>query len=113
MHRLIMGIEDKSKPEIDHINSDGLDNQRCNLRIATHSQNNMNRRKQYILKGLRTSSIYKGVIKKKGCKRWYSRAILNGEIRYLGSFKTEEEAALAYNAFAEEHYSEFARLNEV
>jgi HNH endonuclease len=104
MHRLIMG--EPEGVEIDHQDGDGLNNQRGNLRQATHSQNHQNRRK---IRGC--SSKYKGVSWHKLCKRWQAYIKLSGVRRHLGLFKSEKVAALAYDFAARDLFGEFAKLN--
>jgi HNH endonuclease/AP2 domain len=87
-------------PELDHINRDRGDNRIENLRPCTHSQNLGNSRARV--------HKYKGVTFCKATEKW--RAQMNG---HLGRFDTIEEAALAYNAAAIEHFGEFAHLNKV
>lgn len=103
MHRVIMLPEPGQ--QVDHVNSDGLDNRRFNLRICTHSQNNWNQRKT------RGVSRYKGVWwHRKG--HWWSADIGAHGIRHrLGHFDSEEAAARAYDTAAHELHGEFARLN--
>ena len=105
MHRLIL------KPgelHVDHIDNNGLNNQRSNLRFATTSQNQMNARKQ-----LDTTSKYKGVHYCKREKRWQARIAINGlPRRSLGYFSTEVEAAQAYNLAASKLFGEYAKLNK-
>lgn len=98
MHRVILGAPDGV--QVDHINGDGLDNRRANLRLATHRQNTLNR--------ARRGDGFKGVSRRQG--RWLARAGRNGQF-YLGHFGTPEEAARAYDAKARELYGAFARLN--
>ena len=86
--------------ELDHINRERNDNRIENLRPCTHSQNLGNARARV--------HKYKGVTFCKATQKW--RAQLNG---HLGRFDTIEEAALAYNAAAIEHFGEFANLNKV
>ena len=96
---------------VDHINGNGLDNRKSNLRTCTTSQNGMNRRKQ--LK--ETTSKYKGVTKDRREKvnlPWRMSIYKNKDI-YIKYFKTENEAALAYNAKAKELFGEFTLLNKV
>ncbi len=105
MHRLIMKGKLKSNKEIDHINGNSLDNRRCNLRIVTRSQNNMNQKKT------RGTSKYKGVSWHKNNKKWRSQIRLNGKQMYLGLFDNEAEAAKAYDKRAKELFGEFAKPN--
>ncbi len=106
MHRLILDTP-KGK-HTDHKDHNGINNQRKNIRICDYAQNQFNQRKK---EGL--SSKYKGVNFFKRDKRWYAHITTKGKMRHIGSFKTEEEAARAYNGEAEKFYGEFALLNEV
>ncbi|MGD0572661.1 MAG: HNH endonuclease [Sedimentisphaerales bacterium] len=104
LHRLIMNA-----PEgllVDHRNSDGLDNRRTNLRIATHAENTQNNRKR---KG--TTSKYIGVSFDKKADNWISRIMFKKKAKWLGSFDDEIAAAKAYDDAAKKYYGEFARLN--
>jgi hypothetical protein len=103
LHRLLMGVP---RSAVDHINSDALDNRRCNLRLATAAQNSANARKQ----NRKTSSIYKGVAR--SGRGWIAYIGATPKV-YLGYFKHECAAALAYNEAAREKYGSFARLNDV
>lgn len=109
---------------VDHIDRNGLNNTRANLRACTKQQNNQNRSK--VKKA--TSSKYIGAVfvdKKKthitasntkivySYKRWACRIKLNGKTIYIGDFKTEIEAAIAYNKKAKELFGEFANLNVI
>ena len=106
MHRLIM---DAMPGEImDHINGNGLDNRKENLRFCTAKQNCWNSGSR---KG--TSSKYKGVSKRKGTRKWESYININGKRKHLGFFHTEKEAAKRYNQQAVLVYGQFARLNQV
>jgi len=101
MHRLI--LNNPRGMATDHIDGNGLNNTRANLRIANPSQNTANKRKWH----RPTTSQYKGVNRYKG--RW--RAYICNQ--HLGIFDDEIEAALAYNEAALVRFGEFARLNEV
>jgi hypothetical protein len=92
---------------VDHKNNDGLDNRRVNLRLATRSQNNINRRQDKS----KTLSRYVGVTFDKRRRRWVARIYVNGKSKFLGSFESEIEAAKAYDAAAKKYYGEFARPN--
>jgi len=101
MHRLITGY-----PYTDHVNHDGLDNRRANLRPATNAQNNHNQRPRKS-----TSSQYKGVTWHRQVKKWQATIKLDGKCHYLGVFVIEEDAAHAYNAAALDAYGSYAYLN--
>jgi len=90
--------------EGDHLDGNGLNNQKYNLRFCTSAQNNMNRQKRNNCK-----SKYKGVSRQKHGIKWI--AYING--KYIGSYDIEEQAALAYNHKAKELFGEFARLNDI
>ena len=59
------------------------------------------------------SSIYKGVSFAKVSGKWRARILLPGKQLHLGYFTSEREAAKVYNAAAQKHYKEFAKLNEL
>lgn len=102
MHREIMTA---SKDQmLDHINGLGFDNRKFNLRFCTSSQNNANKKST-------GASKYLGVWYHKSAKKWTAQIGIKGEHMYLGLFKSEENAAIAYNIFAEKHHGVFARLN--
>jgi hypothetical protein len=105
MHQVIMGTEEGKV--IDHVNHNGLDNRKANVRFATAQQNGWNQRKQ---RG-NCSSKYKGVHWEKKRKEWRARITFKGRIVHLGRFDTEEEAAMAYDGKAKELFGEFASLN--
>ena len=111
MHRVIlermMGRPLKTWEQVDHINQDGLDNRRANLRMATRTQNNANARIQSVPK----SSIYRGVTWEKYSERWRAQIGFNGVNHFLGDFNHEEDAARAYDNAAKRLFSSFARLN--
>jgi hypothetical protein len=103
MHRwLVNPPEDMT---VDHINGDRLDNRRCNLRIATRSQNYCNRA------GKVATSAYKGVSWHKATKTWRATISADKRQRSLGYFHSEIEAARAYDEAAKSLHGEFARLN--
>lgn len=94
--------------EIDHIDGDGLNNRRSNLRLATRSQNFQNSR----IRSTNTSG-YKGVHWDKHAHKWRARIVLDGYNKNLGLFDNREEAAAMYDVAAIEYFGEFARLNGV
>lgn len=101
MHRIIMKAP--KHMIVDHINHNGLDNRRCNLRFATPSENTTNRRT-----AKNTKSGLKGAYAVHN--RWYSRIVVEGKDTYLGMFETAEEAHTAYCEAALKHHKEFACL---
>lgn len=106
MHNLIM-----PPPEgiiVDHKNGNGLDNRRSNLRFATNQQNSFNT-PPYRRKG--KVSQYKGVHFEKTTKKFKAVIKVNGQIKTLGRYETEELAAEAYNEAAKNAFGDFARLN--
>lgn len=103
IHRVIMGITN-SKILIDHIDGNGLNNQKSNIRICTPPQNRHNS----VGWGL---SKYPGVTKRGN--RWIARIRPTGNHFHLGSFATEQEAAEAYQKKAKELYGEFVRKTEI
>jgi len=105
MHRLIMGLECGDSRKIDHIDGDGLNNTRNNLRVCTHRQNLQNRGCQH-----NCSSGLKGAYKCTASKTWMSRICVNGKDIYLGTFKTSKNAAEAYKRAARKHFGEFANV---
>lgn len=111
MHRLILGAKERNQI-VDHANRNRLDNRRINLRFCTHSQNMANRKSRGSSKYLGVSVFAKTKIDStKGVNRIVSRIRINGINTGLGSFKTEIEAARAYDAAAKIHHGEFANLN--
>lgn len=94
--------------EIDHKNGNRLDNSFENLRLATPRQNLINRIPK---KGSKTG--YRGVSHTNGASTYTAKIKLNSKPLYLGSFRTKEEAALAYNEAAKKYQGDFAILNVV
>jgi hypothetical protein len=92
--------------EIDHINNNCLDNRRSNLRVCTANQNMWNRPKQ-----ANNKSGFIGVCWRTNRSRWIAQIDIHGKRKRVGSFKTREEAARAYDAAALKYHPEFAVLN--
>jgi hypothetical protein len=105
MHREILGIKDK-KIDVDHKDRDGLNNQKCNLRCCTRSENLCNMVRC-------NPSGYKGVSLHHRKKKWVAKIQINGKQIYLGIFDNKEDAALAYDRGAIKYHKEFGRLNFV
>lgn len=105
MHRVIMNLTDK-KMFVDHINHNGLDNQRSNLRNANSIQNSLNKRKCKA-----KSSKYKGVCWGAFVSRWRVGLHLGKKYKHIGQYDCEIEAAKAYDSAATFYFGEFAYLN--
>lgn len=107
MHREIarrMGLPQPFK--VDHWDANGLNNQRGNLRPCSMTQNNGNRRKES-----GRSSRFKGVSWFARTRKWVVQIKAHGRRYCLGYFHKEEQAAMAYDRAAKQHFGEFARLN--
>jgi hypothetical protein len=102
MHRLIMG--NPVGMMIDHIDHNGLNNQKSNLRICDHTQNMCNRR------GFGKSKFL-GVYKEERKNRWRAQLRHNGKLIRSGLLRTEEQAALFYDELAKKYHGKFANLN--
>jgi hypothetical protein len=106
MHVILMNTH--GGKEVDHIDGNGLNNQKNNLRICTHQENTRNAR---LYKN--STSGFKGVtfFRKNNC--WRARIQVNGIGYHLGLFKSPIEAAKIYNKMATQYFGEFARLNVI
>ena len=112
LHRMIMeriaGRPLLQDELVDHWDRDTLNNTRKNLRIATRSQNQQNRKVNS-----NSTSGYKGVSYAKLRGQWLARINIHGRQKSLGYFDTAEMAAFIYNQSALKHFGEFANLNEL
>ena len=105
LHRLIAHA--RRGQTIDHLDGDGLNNRRRNLRKCSTKENIRNARiKPH-------SSRFKGVYWSRHNREWRAQIGVNRRIITLGGFASETAAARAYNAAAVKHHGRFARLNEV
>ena len=104
MHRKITNAPDGLV--VDHINHDGLDNRKQNLRVCTRKQNSRNQ-----LPYKNVTSKYKGVYWEKQSKCYRASVRKDGKLYNLGRFKDQKEAAKAYDERAVELFGEFAYLN--
>lgn len=105
MHRLILGLMGGTL-HADHINGDGLDNRRNNLRPATRTQNARNRRLDY-----NSVSGFKGVTAGRSGRGWQARIRVGNTLLHLGTFDTPQQAARTYDSKARDLFGEFAWLN--
>jgi len=103
MHRVIAASG--SSLHVDHINGNGLDNRRPNLRLATVSENLRNQRRSSA-----NSSGFKGVSWHNQCKKWRATIKLHGVSKHLGLFCTAEEAYDAYCEASESMHGVWGRV---
>ncbi len=100
LHHFVLGSKSR---EIDHINGDGLDCRKSNLRLCTHRQNMGNR---LLRKDSKTGFLGVAVTNRK--KNPYTASVAG---KRIGVFKTKEDAARARDVKAIEKWGEFASLN--
>lgn len=104
MHRQVLGAG--KGEQVDHVNGDGLDNTRTNLRFCTPLENARNARRRKD-----NQSGFKGVVWHKQRKQWVAHIRIDGKLKHLGLFPTKEDAARAYDEVAKRIHKEFANLN--
>lgn len=117
MHRLILGLTERDHL-CDHKNHKRLDNRRSNLRKATYKENARNSSSHGETKYLGVTyqnCSYKSVRTGEILTYRYLKAKIrvDNKLIHLGTFKKEEDAALAYNLAATKYFGEFANLNDV
>ncbi len=106
MHRLVIKVPEGMVA--DHINHNGLDNRKANLRPATPAQNIYNRP---IAKKQNARSRFRGVTWCRAKKKWLALIRINGRNKFLGYFHDEKQAAKAYDSAAKKHHGDFAVPN--
>lgn len=105
MHRVIM--KTPKELQVDHIDHNGLNNQKSNLRNCTQSENQSNRRSYGTSKYLGVSRYNFGSL-----KGWFvAHTRKNGKNIHIGYFQNEEDAARAYDRVVFNIVGEFAKLN--
>jgi hypothetical protein len=114
LHRYIMNLKHGERLAVDHINGNGLDNRRSNLRVGTFSDNMHN----YHLVAIQNKTGFRGVGEVPNRRAngkidmYYSAKIrVNGKTIYLGKFKTPEKAHLAYQQGVVKYHGEFANID--
>lgn len=102
MHRLILGAEPEQY--VDHVNGDGLDNRRVNLRIATAADNARNATSK-------RPHGYRGIWLDRSNTKWRVRICVNYQTIRSSGFVDPVDAAREYDRLARLHHGEFAVLN--
>lgn len=106
MHQVIMkDAYNEHRQYTDHINTDTLDNRRCNLRVCTNSENMRNCRKK------NNTSGYHGVSWDKSKKKWVAQIGFQWLHIFIGRYNDIKEAGRAVDKKAKELYGEYALLN--
>lgn len=108
LHRFLMGLEKGNKTCVDHVDGNGLNNSRSNIRLCNPSQNGANRKTTRIRP---KSSSYRGVYV--SGDRWKAEIIVDYSKKYLGIYEDERIAAIAYNEAARRYFGPFAFQNDV
>jgi len=106
MHRVVLGLEYNDNLIIDHINRNGLDNRKANLRIVSQKINSYNCKMQR-----HNTSGYRGVAFYKQTGKYASYIKINGIQKHLGFYETPIEAALAHDVASLLAYKENAIIN--
>jgi hypothetical protein len=96
---------------VDHIDGNGLNNQKNNLRCVLPSENAKNRRKTFYIKDKKVTSKYKGVLKRRNDINYSATIWANGKSIHLGRYENEVEAALAYDKASKIYHGEFGKIN--
>lgn len=107
LHRRILGVE--GALVVDHIDFDGLNNRRANLRAVTARENGRRKRKPLTSR----TSAYKGVTRVAGKRAWSARIRVGDRRFFLGVHPTPTKAAVAYNRVARRVFGPMALLNEI
>lgn len=106
MHREIMKCP--KNLEVDHINGNGLDNRKENLRLVNTLQNTSNHTKQK-----NNKSGFRGVSWDKIRNKWRTVIMINYKYIHLGYFQTKEQGAEAWNEAAKKYFGNYAKLNQI
>jgi hypothetical protein len=104
MHRVLL----QTPQQVDHKNSDRLDNRKSNLRVCSNAENNRNKPLH-----ANNTSGYKGVVWHRQTQKWRAQLMVNGKPVHGGLFKSKVDAAKAYNLIAKKHFGRFAKLNKI
>ena len=102
MHRMVLGLPRSRRPVVDHINHDGLDNRKANLRICNMRQNMGN-----VKMWKHNTSGHRGVYWSKATKKWHATLAINSIPKFIGYSEDKMEAVRMYQEAAKKHFGEF------
>jgi hypothetical protein len=103
MHRHILNAPDGIL--VDHINGNGIDNRRVNIRLCTQQENQRNRQLRVDKSGFKCVGWHKA------SNKWRAYIVIDGKYKQLGVYFCAVKAAKAYDKSAIEHFGKFAKLN--
>ena len=106
MHRLLLGLTDPLV-QADHIDGNGLNNRRSNLRACTNTENQWNTGAK-----INNTSGFKGVCWRADMGKWVAKIKVNGKMKHIGLFTTPEAAHAAYCTAAAELHGEFVNIGK-
>lgn len=108
MHRMVLGLKKYDGKVVDHINGNGLDNRKSNLRVCEVRNNAAN-----VKTPRNNTSGYKGVHFRKDRSVWIAEIRVNWKLHTVAYTRCKHFAARKYNEKALEYFGEFAWLNNV
>ena len=97
IHRVIMDAPKDML--VDHINHDGLDNRKCNLRLCSQVENQLNRDGA----ASHSTSGIRGVHWSSRKQRWIANVVINGQKMHVGTFTNKDDAAIAVSRYRRIH----------
>ena len=107
IHRFILGLDSSNKNVVDHIDHNGTNNKKENLRTVTHSQNAMN------MANYKNNGTIHGVNWNEEAKLWIVEIWANKKRIYLGNYDDYEIAVKARKEAEEKYFGEYSYDNSI